>query len=101
MDLSRIVNKLIGQHYECWRPFIADLRLVFENACKYNEPESVIYADAVIFLREIVKMREQLFDEKNKNEKEPMAISVQKEVKQILRQLLNSLFEHKVRRYFN
>ncbi|TKR92680.1 hypothetical protein L596_007287 [Steinernema carpocapsae] len=46
VDLQRIHVKLSGSCYSDLRALIADFRLLFENACKFNEPDSVIYKEA-------------------------------------------------------
>lgn len=43
MDLKRVESKLVAEQYESLKTMIADLNLVFDNACKFNEPESEIY----------------------------------------------------------
>jgi protein polybromo-1 len=40
--------KLKSQQYESVDELSADLMLMFENACKYNEPDSQIYKDALM-----------------------------------------------------
>lgn len=69
MDLARIRQKLDNNQYETQRNFFADLKLVFENACKFNESvskhllqhnfyfnlqDSQIYKDALTLQQEIV-----------------------------------------------
>lgn len=39
---------LQGNSYANMNEFMADIVLMFENACAYNEPGSVIYKDALI-----------------------------------------------------
>lgn len=43
MDLKRVQNRLSTDQYESLKSMIADLNLVFDNACKFNEPDSQIY----------------------------------------------------------
>ncbi|VDO63669.1 unnamed protein product [Heligmosomoides polygyrus] len=43
MDLQRILQRLQAHGYARWVDIVADLSLMLENACKYNEPESTIY----------------------------------------------------------
>lgn len=48
IDLEKIGLKLKSQQYESVDELSADLMLMFENACKYNEPDSQIYKDALL-----------------------------------------------------
>lgn len=41
IDLTKIQQKL--QSYESLEDMVADCVLMFDNACKYNEPDSLIY----------------------------------------------------------
>lgn len=43
MDMQRIQQKLLANQYESVEDMVADFVQMFDNACKYNEPESVIY----------------------------------------------------------
>uniref|UniRef100_A0A0K0DFJ5 Bromo domain-containing protein n=1 Tax=Angiostrongylus cantonensis TaxID=6313 RepID=A0A0K0DFJ5_ANGCA len=43
MDLQRIQQRLQAHGYGRWVDIVADMSLMLENACKYNEPESNIY----------------------------------------------------------
>lgn len=46
IDLEKIFTKWRNNVYETLEDAIADFTLVFDNACKYNEPDSQIYKDA-------------------------------------------------------
>jgi protein polybromo-1 len=48
MDMQRVQQKLLSSQYDTLEDMVADFVQMFDNACKYNEPESVIYK--VIFL---------------------------------------------------
>ena len=43
MDMQRIQQKLLTNQYDSVEDMVADFVQMFDNACKYNEPESVIY----------------------------------------------------------
>ena len=47
MDFSTIKNKLNNFKYNDYTNTIDDIRLVFQNCRRYNEPGSVIYATGV------------------------------------------------------
>ena len=43
MDLSTISGKMLQKRYESIEDMVADFVQMFDNACKYNEPDSLIY----------------------------------------------------------
>ena len=43
IDMLRIQQKMSAAQYENVEDMVADFVQMFDNACKYNEPESVIY----------------------------------------------------------
>jgi protein polybromo-1 len=43
IDLDRISQKLKTSQYEGLDDMVSDFVLMFDNACKYNEPDSQIY----------------------------------------------------------
>jgi Transcription factor involved in chromatin remodeling, contains bromodomain len=43
IDLERISQKLKSSQYESLDDMVSDFVLMFDNACKYNEPDSQIY----------------------------------------------------------
>ena len=46
IDLEKISTKIRNNGYDTLEDAVADFTLVFDNACKYNEPDSQIYKDA-------------------------------------------------------
>ncbi|KAK6057679.1 hypothetical protein COOONC_04764, partial [Cooperia oncophora] len=60
MDLQRILQRLQAHGYGRWIDLVADLSLMLENACKYNEPESTIYKDAVALQRLVLEKKREL-----------------------------------------
>jgi len=46
IDLEKISSKIRNNTYETLEDAVADFSLVFDNASKYNEPDSQIYKDA-------------------------------------------------------
>jgi len=46
IDLEKISSKIRNNAYETLEDAVADFSLVFDNASKYNEPDSQIYKDA-------------------------------------------------------
>ncbi|KAJ1355467.1 Protein polybromo-1 [Parelaphostrongylus tenuis] len=57
MDLQRIHQRLQAHGYGRWVDIVADLSLMLENACRYNEPESTIYKDAVTLQRLVLEKK--------------------------------------------
>ncbi|KAK3800671.1 hypothetical protein RRG08_003077 [Elysia crispata] len=51
IDMLRIQQKMSVSQYENVEDMVADFVQMFDNACKYNEPESVIYKDALTLQR--------------------------------------------------
>ena len=49
MDMQRIQQKLLTNQYDNLEDMVADFVQMFDNACKYNEPESVIYKVGLMF----------------------------------------------------
>lgn len=43
IDLEKISQKLKSNQYETLEDMVSDFVLMFDNACKYNEPDSQIY----------------------------------------------------------
>lgn len=60
IDLDRIELKLRKQLYESVDDMAADFMLMFENACKYNEPDSQIYKDALCLQQLIIQTKQAL-----------------------------------------
>ncbi|XP_065079040.1 protein polybromo-1 isoform X3 [Ochlerotatus camptorhynchus] len=60
IDLDRIELKLRKQNYESVDDMAGDFMLMFENACKYNEPDSQIYKDALCLQQLIIQTKQAL-----------------------------------------
>ncbi len=43
IDLSHIQQKMLLKRYETLEDMVADFVQMFDNACKYNEPDSLLY----------------------------------------------------------
>uniref|UniRef100_A0A914YR62 Protein polybromo-1 n=1 Tax=Panagrolaimus superbus TaxID=310955 RepID=A0A914YR62_9BILA len=63
IDLSKVSTKINANNYESLKDFFADLKLVFDNACLFNDPTSQIYKDALILQKEILQLRNQYLNE--------------------------------------
>ena len=41
--MAKINTKLYGDQYQTLDDFLSDFQLMFDNACRYNEPDSQVY----------------------------------------------------------
>lgn len=60
IDMEKIAHKLKSNMYETLDDLVADFVLMFDNACKYNEPDSQIYKDALVLQRVCLQTKLQL-----------------------------------------
>ncbi|XP_036370884.1 protein polybromo-1 isoform X2 [Octopus sinensis] len=51
IDMQRIQQRVASNQYESVDDMVADFVQMFDNACKYNEPDSLIYKDALTLQR--------------------------------------------------
>jgi len=58
--MERIAHKQKNNFYESVEDMAADLSLMLDNACKFNEPDSQIYKDALVLQRVVSQKRLQL-----------------------------------------
>lgn len=43
IDMQRIQQRILSKQYEQLDDMVNDFLLMFDNACKFNEPDSLIY----------------------------------------------------------
>ena len=43
IDMQRIHTRMAAAQYNSVEDMVGDFVLMFDNACKYNEPDSLIY----------------------------------------------------------
>ncbi|XP_064120960.1 protein polybromo-1-like isoform X5 [Macrobrachium nipponense] len=60
IDLERILQKLKTNIYMTVDDMLTDMTLMFQNACRYNEPDSQIYRDALTLQRHVLQKRLEL-----------------------------------------
>ncbi|XP_019875742.2 protein polybromo-1 isoform X3 [Aethina tumida] len=65
IDMDRISHKMKTNQYETLEDLVADFVLMFDNACKYNEPDSQIYKDALMLQRVCMQTKLLLKEEDN------------------------------------
>ncbi|KAI6241398.1 hypothetical protein M3Y99_00367700 [Aphelenchoides fujianensis] len=90
IDLLKIRQKINANQYNSQKTFFADLKLVFDNATKYNEPESEIYKDALMLKNEVMDVCAEDHDDDDNP-------SVQMQVRRILTNLLVAVNTYTIR----
>ncbi|KAK7081997.1 Protein polybromo-1, partial [Halocaridina rubra] len=60
IDMERILQKLKSGVYMTVDDMLADMTLMFQNACRYNEPDSQIYRDALTLQKLALQKRLEL-----------------------------------------
>lgn len=58
--MEKIANKMKHQIYDNVDEMGSDFMLMFENACKYNEPDSQIYKDALVLQQICLQTKQSL-----------------------------------------
>lgn len=58
--MEKIASKLKTQFYDNVDELAADFMLMFENACKYNEPDSQIYKDSLLLQQVCLQTKQSL-----------------------------------------
>ncbi|XP_074547684.1 polybromo 1, like isoform X2 [Halichoeres trimaculatus] len=59
VDMERIRSHMAASRYQDVEALVEDFALMFNNACMYNEPESLIYRDALVLHRVLLETRKQ------------------------------------------
>ncbi|TNN84387.1 Protein polybromo-1 [Liparis tanakae] len=59
IDMERLRSHMAGGRYQDVESLVEDFSLMFNNACIYNEPESLIYRDALVLHRVLLETRKQ------------------------------------------
>ncbi|XP_072308339.1 protein polybromo-1-like isoform X2 [Eucyclogobius newberryi] len=60
VDMEKIRSHMLANKYQDVDALVEDLVLMFNNACTYNEPESLIYRDALVLHRVLLETRREL-----------------------------------------
>ncbi|XP_048738876.1 LOW QUALITY PROTEIN: protein polybromo-1-like [Ostrea edulis] len=63
VDMQKILLKMQQNQYESIEDMTADFVQMFDNACKYNEPDSLIYKDALTLQRLVLEKKMELADD--------------------------------------
>uniref|UniRef100_A0A3Q3GZM9 Protein polybromo-1 n=1 Tax=Kryptolebias marmoratus TaxID=37003 RepID=A0A3Q3GZM9_KRYMA len=60
VDMEKIRSHMLANKYQDVDALVEDFVLMFNNACTYNEPESLIYRDALLLHRVLLETRRDL-----------------------------------------
>ena len=79
IDMQKIYQKMSSNGYEDLNELVDDFVLMFNNACKFNEPGSRIYKDAILLMRVLIEKKHELTSDgscSNDNAKVPVVSEV-------------------------
>ncbi|XP_075218433.1 protein polybromo isoform X4 [Lycorma delicatula] len=88
INLEQISQKLKMNIYEGLDDLVSDFVLMFDNACKYNEPDSQIYKDALMLQRVCLQTKLQLREDEDSVPDVPAA------VQELLTSLFTAVYNH-------
>jgi protein polybromo-1 len=88
IDLDRICHKVKVNSYDSLQHLLTDITLMLDNACKFNEPDSKIYKDALILQRLALQTKLSLAEDDDSVPDVPGA------VKEILTSIFTSVYNH-------
>ncbi|XP_058117196.1 protein polybromo-1 isoform X2 [Anopheles coustani] len=87
IDIEKIEKKLRQQVYESVEDMATDFMLMFENACKYNEPDSQIYKDSLCLQQLLIQTKQSLRNEET-------VPNVQQAVQELLLSLFTTFYNY-------
>ncbi|XP_062532294.1 protein polybromo-1 isoform X2 [Bombyx mori] len=88
IDMEKIAHKLKSNSYSSVNELASDFILMFDNACKYNEPDSQIYKDALILHRVCLQTKQMLSQDDDAVPDVPAA------VQELLLNLFTTVYNH-------
>ncbi|XP_078796454.1 uncharacterized protein LOC101169930 isoform X2 [Oryzias latipes] len=88
INIERIRSHMATGRYQDVDALVEDFALMFNNACMYNEPESLIYRDALVLHRVLLETRKQQGGE----DSGPPAVRLL--VRELIRNLFVSVISH-------
>uniref|UniRef100_A0A672QK67 Protein polybromo-1 n=1 Tax=Sinocyclocheilus grahami TaxID=75366 RepID=A0A672QK67_SINGR len=94
IDMERIRSYMVQGRYQDVDSLAEDFILMFNNACTYNEPESLIYRDALLLHRAFLEARRQMEEEEDGDEGGLGGLSVASLVHELIRNLFVSMMGH-------
>ncbi|KAM9482460.1 polybromo 1, like isoform 1-T2 [Clarias gariepinus] len=95
IDMERLRSYMLQGRYQDIESMAEDFILMFNNACTYNEPESLIYRDALLLHRAFLDARRTLEKEEEEGEeKVGSQLAVAPLVCELIRNLFVSVMGH-------
>ncbi|XP_060724127.1 polybromo 1, like isoform X1 [Tachysurus vachellii] len=95
IDMERVRSYMVQGRYQDIESMAEDFILMFNNACTYNEPESLIYRDALLLHRAFLDARRNLEKEEEEGEERMGAqVAVAPLVCELIRNLFVSVMSH-------
>lgn len=88
MEMEKIEKKVKTNSYETLDDLVNDFILMLDNACKFNEPDSQIYKDALILQRVCLQTKLQLKEDDDTVPDVPAA------VQELLLNLFTTVYNH-------
>ncbi|KAG6449065.1 protein polybromo-1 isoform X3 [Manduca sexta] len=88
IDMEKIAHKLKNNVYNSVNELASDFILMFDNACKYNEPDSQIYKDALTLQRVCLQTKQLLREDDEAIPDVPAAIQ------ELLLNLFTTVYNH-------
>ncbi|XP_029357075.1 polybromo 1, like isoform X2 [Echeneis naucrates] len=89
IDMERLRSHMAAGRYQDVEALVEDFALMFNNACIYNEPESLIYRDALVLHRVLLETRKQ---QEGGEDSGPPAVGAT--VRELIRNLFVSVLGH-------
>nr|XP_057910239.1 protein polybromo-1 isoform X2 [Doryrhamphus excisus]XP_057910240.1 protein polybromo-1 isoform X2 [Doryrhamphus excisus]XP_057910241.1 protein polybromo-1 isoform X2 [Doryrhamphus excisus] len=89
VDMEKIKSHMLANKYQDVDALVEDLVLMFNNACTYNEPESLIYRDALMLHRVLLETRHAL-----EGGEDAYVPDVPRLIQELLRSLFVSVLGH-------
>ncbi|KAJ3603207.1 hypothetical protein NHX12_030950 [Muraenolepis orangiensis] len=89
VDMEKVKSHMLANKYQDVDALVEDLVLMFNNACTYNEPESLIYRDALMLHRVLLETRRDL-----EGGEESGAPDVARLIQELVRSLFVSVLGH-------
>ncbi|CAK6974228.1 polybromo 1%2C like isoform X2 [Scomber scombrus] len=89
IDMERLRSHMAAGRYQDVEVLVEDFALMFNNACIYNEPESLIYRDALVLHRVLLETRKQ-----QEGGEDSGAPAVGPLVRELIRNLFVSMMGH-------
>ncbi|XP_070557674.1 protein polybromo-1-like isoform X3 [Ptychodera flava] len=89
IDMQKIYQRIQCNQYETLDDMVADFLLMFDNACKFNEPDSQIYKDALTLQRILLQKNAELMSDESSG-----VPDVQMLVREIMTNLYVSVVNH-------